>query len=313
MFTNYKQKRNIIAYLHRYCPYKRTATCNKPQEMSELEFLNALKKIDLSKVGHRKILQFIKSNDLKFPILTTLIKKGAIIERGRKSDFGEFYNSEFEITYRTDLGNILTYGRANHPHQSMFYGCLPTKSIPRPTITLLSELFWFESLKYRNFKTSVTIGRWVVKKDFEVADVCYGAEYLSNQENMERFKFWERNLSNEITDTKYNKSLLRFFSSEFSKTSISMHFDYKISSVYTDLALFENLKGVMYPSVRTEYDGKNLAIIPSTVDECLELKEVAVFDYQIANNQPRAVNTRYSDDLGFLNSNFQWKKQYNLT
>lgn len=92
--------------------------------MNSIDFLQKLSESDLSRIGHRKIINHIRKN-ISIPILTTIIKKGTPIFRGRTEKNIKSFNSEFELSYRTDFGNIKEYGRTNRPHQSVFYGSVP--------------------------------------------------------------------------------------------------------------------------------------------------------------------------------------------
>jgi len=68
------------------------------------------------------------------------------------------------------------------------------------------------------------------------------------------------------------------------------------------------LEGIYYPSVRTEYKGKNIALTPFAVEKYLKLEKVAVFKYTVKNGQPMAKQTHYSDSFGNFNSQFNWKE-----
>ncbi len=275
--------------------------------MKPLDFFQSLQQAELAKISHQKIIRLIKREGIQVPVLTALVKAGAIIERGRVCNQGTVFPSEFDISYRLDIGNIMKYGRANRPFQSMFYGAMPSVVLNHPTQTLFEELVgqFEESLK-EGFKTTMTVGRWIVKKDMEVADICYGQEYLNVKENAERFEHWRNELPKTEIDSPDNQELLRLFSTEFSKSLVINHANYKISSVYTDLALGEGLAGISYPSVRTDYNSRNIALTPSAVDEYLELTEAGVFEYEFHNGKAEARQTKYSNDLGFMNSKFNW-------
>jgi len=74
------------------------------------------------------------------PFTTAIIGKGAIIERGRINKNGETFYSEFDISYRTDTGNIKKFGRANQPFHSRFYGAMPSAEIKMPTIGIIDKI-----------------------------------------------------------------------------------------------------------------------------------------------------------------------------
>ena len=273
------------------------------------KFLEEIKSADLSKLSYSKITSLIKYNSIRWPYTSTIIKKGTFVERGRVNEGGVFYNSEFEISYRTDVGNIKEFGRANMPFTSRFYGAMASKEIKLPIIVLFSELVE----QFRNRPTSdleiiMTVGKWFVKEDLEVADICYSQKYFNIEEIKKRYEYWASKLrGTEIGQEEYQKTL-SFFSDEFARTDINNHHDYKLSCLYADFAIGEKLHGIMYPSVKTEYKANNIVLTRNAVEQFLELKQVAMFKYQIKNGSPIVIQTHHSDNLGSFNTNFTWEK-----
>jgi hypothetical protein len=272
-------------------------------KMDEIEFLQNLEKSDLSKIGHRKIYDYIVRN-ISIPISTILIKEGTLIFRGRSENDILSFNSEFDISYRTDFGNIEKYGRCNKPNQSVFYGSIPQNRNDRAYLTPIFEIFPDFSDKFpNNFNRYITIGMWVVKKEIEVADIYNSSDF--NRINLFKSKqqLWKNKLISDGIDVdEYNKKL-SFFSKQFSKSNIDSHWDYKISSIYFDILLNNQIPGVQYPSVKRDYESNNIALTHHIIDEYLELKNAVV--YELGNVvQP----ILFADDLGFMNSKFNWKK-----
>lgn len=278
--------------------------------MNVKELVDTLKKADLSKVAYDKILAVINLNEIRIPYTTAMIRTGVIIERGRINNQKDIFNSEFEISYRTDTGNIKEFGRANKPYQSRFYGSMPSPEIKMPTIVLFSELVeQFNERTLSDYDVTMTIGRWFVKEDFEVADICFSENYFEVGDLKNRFDYWIEKTKDTDLNNEDFKNLLFFFSNEFSKTHLKSHFDYKLSCLYTDIAIYMNkLNGVSYPSVKTDYKANNIVLDPRAVEKYLELREVAVFRFIIENKKPLVIQTHYSDKLGPLNSSFVWKQ-----
>jgi hypothetical protein len=239
-----------------------------------------------------------------------LIKKGAFIERGRINTDQEFYNSEFEISYRTDIGNMKEFGRANKPFQSRFYGAMPSKEIELIRIILFSELVeQFSDRPSADFEITMTIGQWYVKEDFEVADICFSGNYSEVKDVKKRYEDWVEKLKGTEIGQEDYLNLLVFFSDEFAKKDIKNHHDYKLSCAYSDFAIYSNnLNGICYPSVQTEYKANNIALTQQAVEQFLELKRVAMFKYEIKSGKPIVIPTYYTDDLGPFNTKFNWKK-----
>jgi hypothetical protein len=277
--------------------------------MDILEFIELLKKADLTKLSYIKILSIIRNNEIQLPYVTTMIKKGAPIERGRihKSDESSF-NSEFDISYRTDLGNITEFNRANKPHISRFYGSIPSQDIQMARIVLFSELDKnFRDNELSDYSSTMTVGRWIVQEDFEVADIVFSDSFKNNTHIEDKYNFWVEHLKgHKISEEDYYK-LLKFFADEFSKTNINSHHDYKLSTVYTDFAIYANdLNGVMYPSVRTDYKGTNVVLTDRAVEKYLKLEKVCVFKYIVENRTSKLIPVMYSENLGPLNTRFTW-------
>lgn len=277
--------------------------------MDILQFIDQIKKADLSKLSYNKILSIIRNNEIQLPYVTTIIKKGAPIERGRIHKENEIlFYSEYDISYRTDLGNIDKFNRASKPHTSRFYGAIPSDDIKMARIVLFSEL----DKKFRDNDLSdhcatMTVGRWIVQKDFEVADIVFSDSFINSQQISDRFKFWaNRLIDHKIGEENYVK-LLKFFSDEFSKTNIATDHDYKLSTAYSDFAIHANdFNGVMYPSVRSDYKGINIVLTNQAVEKYLKLEKVSVFKYKVENSKSILIPEMFSKDLGPLNTRFDW-------
>ncbi len=268
-----------------------------------MDLLNQLASADLSKIGHRKLYNYLKAN-YNIPLVTHIIKAGMPVFRGRSKENIESFNSEFEISYRTDFGNIIEYGRCNKPHQSVFYGCIPySRDDYAPETTIYETVSEFFDPNKECEKDYITIGMWKTKKDIEVLDISFSEDYNTNQYFDEKQKVWKNDLSSFLERNENSYKLLNFFAKEFSKKDIKSHWDYKLASIYFDIALSENIVGVRYPSVQRSYNGLNLALHHSVVDDYLELDSVTV--YELKNPiKPFKIAT----DLGFMNSNFTWSK-----
>lgn len=279
--------------------------------MTITEFIANIKSADLSKISYNKILSLIRFNSLQLPYTTALVKKGAHIERGRINEDGKLFTSEFDISYRTDLGNIQEFGRANKPVQSRFYGSMPSKEIQWARATILAELIQsYKKIPKSDWKElTFTVGRWHAKEQFEVADVCFSEKYFNNHELKTRYEEWVSTMKGSQMSEKEYQDLLFFFSDEFAKTEIKSHHDYKLSCAYADFAIYSNrLHGVSYPSVQMEYKANNIVLTQEAVEQFLELREVAMFRFVPNSGKPVVIPTHYTTNLGAFNSNFEWKE-----
>ena len=101
--------------------------------------------------------------------------------------------------------------------------------------------------------------------------------------------------------------LLEFFSDEFAKKDIKDDSDYKISAAYTNIAINNrNYAGVLYPSVRSDYQGYNIALTIPAVENCLDLELAAMVKIHKNKNETLMENIALATDLGNLKSDFKW-------
>ncbi|HMP30206.1 MAG TPA: hypothetical protein PKD85_11435 [Saprospiraceae bacterium] len=279
-----------------------------------------LQNTDLSKISYNKLWSIIENEIRVIPFMTAKLNKGHYIDRGRiNKDDNEIFNSEKDISYREDSYNIHNFGRANPPYISMFYGAVKSSTIEHPRIINLletSEIFRnMPDNRYTDANFKMTLGKWIIKEDFEVLDIIYN-KY--NRENIPEIKNAYSERREELYKEHPNEAeqlelVLEFFSDEFSKKDVKSHHDYKISTVYTQMALLKGLHGVSYPSVRTQYLGNNVAITPFAIDKYCELEKAAMFQIDKSGDNTLVGNLKIALNLGPYNTNFQWVSLGNKT
>jgi len=285
---------------------------NLPEKNKLQSIIFELKNADLSRVNYLRIINILVNELRSVPYTTTKLKAGHFIERARINKSGEIFNSEAEITYRTDFENIKEFGRANAPQQSMFYGAIKSDHIRNPRIVNLfesSELYRQSDKDLNEF--IMTVGKWKIKQDFEVALMTFNKKIIENIPSTRiAYEYHYNNLKKDFPDRIDDIELvLEFFSDEFAKKNIKTHNDYKISSAYSELAINVNgLNGVIYPSVRTDFQGTNVALTPQAVENYLELEVVAMFHIYKKRNKSFMDNAFIAKDFGYLNSSFKWEK-----
>lgn len=284
---------------------------NLPDRQTINRIILELKTAELEKVSYEKVIYKIL-NELKLiPYASAKLKAGSHIERARINEPNQIFYSEKDISYRTDFNNIQKYGRANVPGQSLFYGSIKSDHIEIPRIINLfetSELFRSDEKEVNN-EFVMTVGKWRIKQDFEVAEIVFNKLNVANIPQIRKsFEYHINKLKTETPDIADDiEFLLQFFSDEFAKKTIKSDSDYKVSAAYTELAIMlKNLAGVVYPSVRTDYQGFNVALSIPSVENFLELEIVAMFKVCKNGKEIFIDNLAYATDLGAMNSNFNW-------
>lgn len=276
---------------------------------------------DLKHSDYNLIKQIISDSIKKVPVATAFLKKGSFIERARPNKKVPLFYSEDQISYIKDyniINNDLTdFGRANKPHQVMFYGAIESTTIPHQRLTAI-----YETSDYINDKASVnlegelfTISRWKVIEDICLVEIVFSDEAIKN--NPDTKKAFEYHMKSALNHPLRELGLrqIQFFSSEFAKEVKYDYWEYKISVAYTDLVMHEKqlkinnheIGGITYPSVPSGYKGQNIVIKPSIVDNKLKLESVST--YKLYKNRLNAwiTNHKLVVDFGTNNMKFVWK------
>ena len=273
--------------------------------------LTELKGLSLQDVSYDTIFEKL-ANELKIiPFVTAILKRGHYIERGRINEKDQAFNSESELSYRTDNENIKKYGRANCPNQSMFYGAVKSEFIDYPRIVNLLEIsgLFRDGDLISDGEFFFTVGKWKIKEDFEVVEVVFDEKTIERIPEIKKaYEYHLDNLKKIFPDkTEEFSTILKFFSDEFAKKNISSNHDYKISAIYTNMAIVNRgHKGVLYPSVRTEGQGRNIVLPIETVDNYLELEKVAMFKILKQGDRAEISNIAVALELGENRNSFNW-------
>lgn len=286
---------------------------------SKLPSLNEIKEIiyeiensDFSQVGYNKLFRKIQTLIL-IPFVTAKLNKGYHVERGRINEPGEVYTSEKEISYRTDYKNIVSYGRANVPHFSLFYGAIQSDVIEHPRlVNLLETSEIFRNLSENNANNAdfiITLGKWRILNEIEVVEIVFDENSIKNSVDVKNsYEYHLKRLIEHYPEySEHFKLILTFFSNQFAKKEINNHFDYMVSAAYSDMAInIRNFVGVKYPSVKTDYQGHNVVLTPMAVENNLEL-EIATMFRVVKNGMETLVTPiAHATEFGKLNSEFKW-------
>ncbi|MFY0481264.1 hypothetical protein ACI6PS_01560 [Flavobacterium sp. PLA-1-15] len=267
---------------------------------------------DFSQLSYTKLIQKIRS--LVFiPFASAKLKSGHYIERARINKPDQIFYSEKDLSYRTDYENIKTYGRANVPHNSLFYGAYESEAIALPRyVNLMETSEIFRNLETNNVDNAdfiMTVGKWKIINEMEIVEVVFDEKSIENSVDIQRaFEFHSERLKNELPQFVVQfQAILKFFSNQFAKKNIKSHFDYMPSAAYTDLAInWRRFPGIAYPSVKTEFKGQNVVLSPSAVDANLQLEVVSMFRVLKKGKNTTVIPMRTAIDFGPMNTRFKW-------
>lgn len=288
--------------------------------MDKYQAFDQLKKYskNLVEVSYEEVYDLLKNGIKSLPLPIAKLMKGAYIDRVRPNKGATLYKHIDDLGYIKDknvIKNILTsFGRANIPHEVMFYGALETTLIDKPRLTAIAET----SNLFRNPETDCidgeqyTVSRWVTKEELLVVEFVFSEYALKNNPDIEKSYREQIKLIKELDlethEIDFHIEFLKFISEEFSK-EVTNPEDYKISAAYTNLVLLHpDICGITYPSVQTEYFGVNIALTPKTVDQYLT---PAVCSTQVLYKKGRKsliANGRFYCDEIDIEKEIEWKE-----
>lgn len=264
------------------------------------------KSLDLSKYPQGQIEQIFRKIR-KLPIHETTFHAGMVIHRARPNDNGDNFRKRKDLSYKPQEFNK-TYQRASTPNRTMFYGAvIPTENLEyeldSERVIAASEASYLlrNPNEFKNGEQKIVYGKWRIISDCKLATILSSDANKNvtpySKKCSERFFNW---LKEEHPDYVEQATLLTdYFADEYAKEGIKDGEDYKymISANFSESLVQLGLNGVIFPSVRIEARGINVAIEPNFVDNFMRLE--AVCECTIYKNEKKIVVN--NDRLGFTN------------
>jgi len=187
--------------------------------------------------------------------------------RHRRHNNGEaFFQQSGQLSYRKDILNIRDFGRMNEPGQGLFY-CNDNKN----QNTGISEAVSIFRGNEDSNEEIFTIGAWNLKDSLKLAMILPTIENSGkNSEFDEMKKFYNGfEQSEEFDDLKnFNEFLAKEFTLDLQKHKSN----YKITCAFSNYIKekFPEVDGIIYASVKSEFEGTNIVLWPEVVDQKLE-------------------------------------------
>ncbi|MFZ4799748.1 MAG: RES domain-containing protein [Bacteroidia bacterium] len=180
------------------------------------------------------------------------VKKGSSIVRARYCNEKESFNYLSEMSY-PQKQYVKNFSRLNRPYQNLFYGS-------ETEATCISEMLpnWLDEFKIGDIIT-VTIGNWIVQKDFvlaiipDLSNTNVFNKMILHDLNPEEIIIWEY-ISNKFkTNTKEDKNIYEFTAAFGNALRLKSEFQ-KIQ-----------INGFIYSSVQSK-ENINIAINTNLID-----------------------------------------------
>ncbi|MCC9042710.1 RES domain-containing protein [Myroides sp. M-43] len=266
----------------------------------------------LEEIEYEDIKTLIKESIRHIPIALAKLHKNAMIDRVRLNNGKPFFTSENELSYITDEEVINThlteFGRANKPHQPLFYGALMSEKIRENRMTAYAETSTLlRDTESVNLEGELfTLSRWKTNQELIVPEIVFSEEAITANPQIEASfrKYYNDLMIEPMRELALRQ--LQLFSQEFAR-KIRSHHDYKIAVAYADLLMTEgDYPGILYPSVQTGYQGQNLVLRPDIVDKHLVLTSVSTHRVHKNKLNSTMANYYHTQNFGENNSNFVW-------
>ncbi|WP_062129012.1 hypothetical protein [Geofilum rubicundum] len=273
------------------------------------DLITKLRSLELETFPTREIEEII-SKFGALPVAVTDYDKGKIIHRARQINKGQVLSENHELSFTPDKFNS-KYQRASTPEQTMFYGAVIPEIKGQGELTterIIGACEVSNLLRDPNTEDGeeiIIFGKWCVKEKITLLSII-SPDMEKNkinffQEMTRDYHLYLEQLGEQKEDA---IAFQEYMSSEFAKIDIRGEYDYLISAKLTENAI-RNCDGVIYPSVRADYNGLCVAIKPKSATEKLELISVLECSISKKNKNVRITNLRFTDKIN--NGKFELK------
>ncbi len=261
--------------------------------------INSIKTLDLSQYPHSEILAELQKAGLIGYVVVQL-HSGYPIFRARPNYDGERFYSKCQLTYKPSHLNK-SCQRASLPGMSMFYGSILPGNIVKGDLDNVRVAPTFEAVPWLRDKTTkgygkITFTRWVVTNTLYLIAIVQHENFQNKnsyiRELMGKYdEFLEKNIERKSD----SMILCNFLANEFAKEVNKNDYEYLITATFTKFLVDQGFDGVIYPSVKLEGAGLNIAITPQAADIklqltlALECSAYKLFDKTILDNDYQAL------------------------
>lgn len=249
--------------------------------------IEKLKNLDLSTYPYEEAKKLIEEL-FQFYSMLYVLPKGYTVLRARVNENNISFQEPKDLSYKPQQFNSY-YQRASTPHKTAFYAAaLPntSKFSDVRVISTLETSSLIRAASSPNFvedsttdtikEEIITYGKWEITKDLPLV-MLFHSETFRERHPLTRDIYDSFYKSLKEAPEEYQQRSIEtndFFAKEFSKTDIKDDYDYLLSAVFTEVATERGFAGVLYPSVRCDGEGFNVAVSPEFVPNHLRLSAV---------------------------------------
>ena len=194
------------------------------------------------------------------------LKPFKLIRHRRHNNGEDFFENIEDLTYRKDILNIRSFGRANEPGQGLFY-CNDNYNQE----TGMSEAMSILRGNKDSQEEILTASAWNLNDTLKLVMILPSEEYSGKNKEFDEMKTFYNSYedSEEFNEL---KNLNEFLSQEFTLDLEKHKSNYKITCAYTNYIKerFEDVDGIIYASIKSEFEGTNIVLWPEVVEKKVE-------------------------------------------
>lgn len=243
------------------------------------QLLANLGDLDLREYPSEKVKDAIKGFRA-YPLNVTEFNIGNVIYRIRPNTDNKSFEKPNDLSFKPQEFNK-TFQRASSPNGTMFYGSIIPQENLDSEVDMARVIAATEASNLIRNKDSadgveiVSFGKWRVLDTISLGTVVYSEiEKNVTPYAKGRAKYLLDLLKESPDKAEQGKLMMDFIAKEFSKKEIRGDFDYLISALFAERIVEKGFDGVIYPSVRAEEKGMNVAILPRVVESKMRLEGV---------------------------------------
>lgn len=229
--------------------------------------IDQLKQLDLATYPKEEIEKLLRQTG-KIGYVVVTFHRGKAMIRARPNSPGERFEASKDYSFKPQEFNK-TYQRASTPNKTMFYATIIPENLQPGELDNMRVIGVAEAIPMLRDKTKsgyqkISFGKWIVREDINLMAIIHKEEYSKEssytKELKDAYDQFIRNTPSDVLER--SMAYTSFLADQFSKLEIRGDYDYMISALFSELMTDIGLDGVLFPSVRVEGKGFNVAITP---------------------------------------------------
>lgn len=229
--------------------------------------VNKLNSLELNTYPREEILSSFQGLRTIVPTVAATLECGRIVVRGTSYNSTDNFSQISRFSYKPKHLNT-TYQRASIPQNTMFYGSITSniQEEPNARMCVLAEI----GRTYREGvpKETLMFSSWTVIKPINLIAIIQSEDYPAPCLQVLLLQRQYKKYFSEFS----GRDFMNYIASQFAREDIHNNEDYKymISAWFSKIVCDGDYDGVIYPSVRIDGAGMNVAIKPQAADEKLK-------------------------------------------